>query len=61
MALDRTRHSIIADPRGVSLKRLAWAYGFAPKGSAEERALRDLLLERAREDSVGCVACGGGE
>lgn len=31
-----------------SLKRIAWAFGCAPKGSDEERQLRELLLDRAK-------------
>jgi hypothetical protein len=42
---------IVLAPETASLKRLAWAYGCAKKGSDEERQLEVLLLERAR--SVG--------
>ncbi len=33
---------------GASLKRIAWAYGCAKKGSDEERQLRELLVEKAK-------------
>lgn len=33
-----------------SLKRLAWAFGCSPKGSDEERQLRDLLLDKAKQE-----------
>lgn len=36
----------IVDADNVSLKRLAWAYGCAPKGSSEEKQLEALLLAR---------------
>ena len=32
--------------RAASLKRIAWAYGCAKKGSDEERALLAVLVER---------------
>lgn len=44
----RTVAAILSDPERCSLKRLAWAYGCAPKGSDEERQLREILLEKAR-------------
>lgn len=37
----------IVDAETCSLKRLAWAYGCAPKGSSEEKQLEMLLLKRA--------------
>ncbi|HET9893139.1 MAG TPA: helix-turn-helix transcriptional regulator [Mycobacterium sp.] len=37
---------ILAEAGTVSLKRLAWAYGCAPKGSAEERELEQALRAR---------------
>ena len=40
----------LRDPAKTSLKRLAWAYGCAAKGSDEEKAILDILLARmARE------------
>lgn len=35
--------------KSLSLKRVAWAYGCAKKGSDDERKLLALLLERARQ------------
>jgi hypothetical protein len=37
---------IFADPDGASLKRIAWAFGCAKKGSDEEIALFRILRER---------------
>ena len=34
-----------------SLKRCAWAYGCAKKGSEEEERLRVLLLAKTREEA----------
>lgn len=39
-----------ADLDTVSLKRLAWAYGCARKGSFEERELRRLLVEKIHRE-----------
>src|SRR5258705_12366704 len=44
-------HTIV-DAETCSLKRLAWAYGCAPKGSPEERQLGALLLERVSAELV---------
>jgi hypothetical protein len=38
--------TVLADLDPTSLKRLAWAYGCAKKGSAEETQLLDLLVQR---------------
>jgi len=46
--LARVAEDIAGDP-GVTLKRLAWAYGCARKGSDEERKLRALLVQRVLE------------
>lgn len=35
----------------ASLKRIAWAYGCAKTGSAEEQALRALLLEKVAQEA----------
>ena len=35
----------------ASLKRIAWAFGCAKKGSDEERQLRDLLVAKVKEGS----------
>jgi len=40
----------IVDADTCSLKRLAWAYGCAPKGSREEKALEMALLARANPE-----------
>lgn len=37
----------IVDADTCSFKRLAWAFGCAPKGSSEEAQLEMLLLKRA--------------
>jgi hypothetical protein len=38
--------STIANAADASLKRLAWAYGCARKGSDEEKQLEALLVQR---------------
>jgi hypothetical protein len=40
-----TAASILSNPDASSLKRLAWAYGCAKKGSDEERILRSILID----------------
>ncbi len=42
----------------ATLKRIAWAYGCARKGSSEEAHLRELLLQKARivSDPQRCVS-----
>ena len=40
--------AIVADPEKYTLKRAAWAYGCAAKGSAIEAALLDVLITRVR-------------
>lgn len=47
----------------ASLKRIAWAYGCAKKGSEQEARLRDLLLtkldaERHANDDGGLAHAG---
>jgi hypothetical protein len=42
--------SVLTNPDGETLKRLAWAYGFSKKGSEVEARLREILIERARRD-----------
>lgn len=46
-SLGPTFQAIIAGHDQCSLKRLAWAYGCAAKGSSEEAQLEMLLLKRA--------------
>jgi hypothetical protein len=49
--------TLAMDARDVSLKRAAWAYGCAKKGSEEERLLLELLLGRAElelRQRAGC-------
>lgn len=41
----------ILDADKCSFKRLAWAYGCAPKGSEEEIQLEMLLLQRAASEA----------
>jgi hypothetical protein len=43
----RLTASALIDPVGASLKRIAWAYGCAKKGSDEEAQLQQALLEKA--------------
>lgn len=43
-----TQASILENPDGASLKRIAWAYGCARKGSDEERAMLEALLAKVR-------------
>lgn len=45
-----TQASILADPDRASLKRIAWAYGCAKRGSVEEDALRMILIERSQKE-----------
>lgn len=40
--------SILQNPGGSSIKRIAWAYGCAKKGSQEEEMLLRVLLARIR-------------
>lgn len=42
----RAAAGIIADPGSGSIKRLAWAFGCAKKGSDEEVELYRILVER---------------
>jgi len=45
----RTKQSasvLCADPKTVSIKRLAWAFGCAKRDSEEEQALYVALVER---------------
>lgn len=37
---------VVASTDKQTLKRIAWAYGCAPKGSDEERRLLAILVER---------------
>lgn len=53
-----TAASVISNPDVSSLKRIAWAYGCAKKGSDEERVLRAILLDRAMREVDGAI--GGG-
>lgn len=44
--------SVLENPDGCSLKRLAWAYGCAPKGSNEEHQLEAILRRRVAAAAV---------
>jgi hypothetical protein len=44
-----TAASILVNPDASSLKRIAWAYGCAKKGSDEERLLRAILIARVQQ------------
>ncbi len=48
--LNNTLLSILVDPTAASLKRLAWAYGCARKGSDVEARLLEILVDRVRTD-----------
>lgn len=41
----------------VSLKRAAWAFGCAKKGSEEEMMLRVLLLRKVRDELLAAGGC----
>lgn len=49
-SLGPTFQAIIAGHEQCSLKRLAWAYGCAAKGSPEAAQLEMLLLKRAEPE-----------
>jgi hypothetical protein len=57
--------SLLVDLQSASLKRIAWAYGVAKKGSETERQLEKALVEkveqikavRARECAADCCDC----
>lgn len=51
MSLTRTLANVLVHPEQASLKRIAWAYGCAKKGSDEEAKLEKLLIERAKAGS----------
>jgi hypothetical protein len=48
VAVGTVAFRVISDP-SASLKRIAWAYGCAKKGSDEERMLLDILVARVKE------------
>lgn len=50
--LDRQFASILIEPHKASLKRLAWAYGCAKKGSDEEARLLKLMRERVLHEEA---------
>jgi hypothetical protein len=50
--LDRTHASILLNPDTASLKRIAWAFGCAKKGSDEERQLEALLREKLAKEAA---------
>lgn len=41
--------NVFVNPDGASIKKLAWAYGCAKRGSDEERQLLELLVARVRK------------
>lgn len=51
-AVTTATFGILADPGAASLKRIAWAFGCAAKGSDDERRLEEILLERARREQT---------
>lgn len=42
----------MASPTPWTLKRLAWAFGCAGKGSSEENSLREELVRRIRQEET---------
>ncbi len=42
--------TLLTNPDGASLKRIAWAFGCSKKDSDEERALYYVLLERVNKE-----------
>lgn len=42
--------SVLTNPDAASLKRIAWAFGCAKKGSDEEARLHEILVERVRRE-----------
>lgn len=46
MTVYQKRQTTLSKPSEASLKKLAWAYGCAKKGSDEEKRLERLLIER---------------
>ena len=44
--LTRTLANVLVHPEQASLKRIAWAYGCAKKGSAKEAQLELILIDR---------------
>lgn len=50
--LDRQRPAVLIDAN-ASLKRIAWAYGCAKKGSAEETLLENLLRLKVAAENGG--------
>jgi hypothetical protein len=51
-----TPASVIQNPDAASLKRIAWAYGCARKGSDEELVLRAILFDRAAREVAAALA-----
>ena len=45
-----TQASIITNPDGASIKRVAWAYGCARKDSDVEQLLLEILVAKIRKD-----------
>lgn len=46
---NKTLSEIATNPDACSLKRAAWAYGCAKKGSDIEAALLDVLVRKVRQ------------
>jgi hypothetical protein len=55
----RAVSTTIINAATCSLKRLAWAYGCAPKGSDEERQLEQILVARIAtcDECHALIAC----
>lgn len=53
LARSRTSADIIANPDGVSIKRIAWAFGCAKKDTEEERALFVVLVKKIGFECFG--------
>jgi hypothetical protein len=52
-AVARVVVDAVIDPESVSLKRAAWAYGCAKKGSPEETRLLEVLLAAVKRHADG--------
>lgn len=47
-SVTKATFGVLVAPSSASLKRIAWAFGCAKKGSDEERQLEAILRDRLR-------------
>ncbi len=47
-SVTKAAFNVLVAPASASLKRIAWAFGCAKKGSDEERQLEAILRDRLR-------------